>query len=267
MITPLLNSLKLVVSKPFFIAIALIIALINSFVLFFFQETLFEFILALMDANAFPTNNLAILPFQLVSLYFNELMVLLLVLFVSVLLNVFLFFAFADYIEGIKKKKASFGGSLGYAVKSLLEQIKLVVFFVVLVAFGFLVIWMLFLLSIYTVFGVILLIIAMLLCIYLVIKFIFTPAIMATEKMKLKESLKKSYEFSGKHFFEIILLLIVLFVINAVVEVGASYYIISFQPDENFFLVIDFIITLLLTTYFTVLFPVYYQSREKNASL
>ncbi|MBU1120608.1 MAG: hypothetical protein ABIE23_03000 [archaeon] len=267
MIAPLLNSIKLMVSKPFFIVIALIVALINSFVLFFFQETLFEFILSLMDVNAFPTNNLLILPFQLVSIYFNELLILLLVLFVSVLLNVFLFFAFADYVGGIKKKKASFGASLGYAIKSLFEQIKLVVFFVVLVAFGFLVLWMFFLLSVYTVFGGILLIIAMLLCIYLVIKFIFTPAIMATEKIKLKESLKKSYEFSGKHFFEIILLLIVLFIVNALVEVGIGYYIVLAQPEENFFLVIDFIITLLLTAYFTLLFPVYYQLREKNAGL
>ncbi|MEW6295896.1 MAG: hypothetical protein AB1467_06460 [Candidatus Diapherotrites archaeon] len=266
MIYSIINSIKLLATKPFYIITALVISIINAVLLFFVQDDLTQFLSGSLLTGNLPSSNITVLPYQVISMYPKQSIELIAVFFLWILLNVMLFFGFAHYSKKLNQKKANAGASFGFMAEKLLEAVKVTVFFFLIGALFATLIWFALVLTISNaILGIIALIILAIILLLVLIEFILTPAVMAAEELKLKEGLKETFAFSSKHSIEILILIIIIGVIDTLIN-EIIILIEDFSFAQNYWVQngIEIIAALIVTSLAFLILTQFYLTKKKE---
>lgn len=232
MINALLKSFLAIVKKPWLIIPSAISGFIVALISFITFDAYLLMISDVIISNKIPMASLLELPFRFFELYPTETIMLLLTLAVMLLLNLLVLTIYSRFAKESIEGKASALESFAYGLSKtgsifvLFGIIALAAIFLGAVFWAFIVF-----VPMFPLIGFIPLI-GLLLLIYIGIKLIFTlPAFVdneesgrrklgrdhfSKESVGLKDAFGKSWEFTGKHFFMVIGLLIVLAVISVI---------------------------------------------------
>lgn len=224
MISALLKSAKGIVFHPLSLVPALVFGAIIAIAFFLVLEQFFDLIINIVFLEQVPDTGIAAFPFQFFSLYAGNLIPLLLAFFASAILIVLANFFYANYAKELLGKKASIGKAFSKTIGQAGKAIGLLVFFGILALFILAIFWFL-AVAIETI-GIIALILTLvfaILAFYFIIKISFTIPILAIEEEKIKTAIGKSWEFSSKRFWQVLLFLIIVAIISAIIiEIGSA---------------------------------------------
>jgi len=266
MLYSIINSIKLIATKPFYIITALVISIINAVLLFFVQDDLMQFLSESLLTENLPSSNIAVLPYQVMSMYPNQTMELVAVFFLWLLLNILLFFGYTHYSKKLSQKKVSAGESFGFMTEKLFEAVKITVFFFLIGALFATLIWFALVLIILNgILGIIALVILALILLLVLIEFILTPVLMAAKELKLKEGLKETFAFSSKHSIEILILIIIIGVIETLIN-EIIILIEDFSFAQNYWVQngIEIIAALIVTSLAALILIQFYLTKKKE---
>jgi amino acid transporter len=262
MISTILRALKLVVLKPMFLLPAIVIGIINGLVLIASQEVLIENLILYLNELLTLRLNFFEIPFHLISVFPMESLTTILLVFIGFMLNFWLLFSYARLAQNYYNKKTGILEAIGYGFKSIGKIFQLNVFFFLISGFFAVIGFILILLSIeIELIGLILLFAFFIFCFYLLAKFWFTPVIMAVENEKLKPALKESWNFSSKHFWGIIFLILIVMVIVFSANLIALTYGLNIESITIYY-ALTFIISLIMASFTSIVFPLYYLEKK-----
>ncbi len=201
-------------------------------------------------------------PFALYQMYSAEINALIALLALSFILQIWLAFGYARFVSGRKKKEGIFR-AMAYATKNIKHVLSAFVFFSIVSVFFLILAYLLLALGFYTdIIAIALWIVFALLVIYLGIKLIMTVPIMAIEEANLKEALQKSWKFSEKHFWGLLLLLVVVFLVvsPALNFIGSN--IADLFIDDMGAIAVLAVFTLIITAYTNLAIALYYVQKS-----
>ncbi|PJA21451.1 MAG: hypothetical protein COX63_00095, partial [Candidatus Diapherotrites archaeon CG_4_10_14_0_2_um_filter_31_5] len=139
----------------------------------------------------------------------------------------------------------------------------LVLFFGLIFVFSAIVLWIVALFAFAAGFlGAIILLLVIVFMGFVLLHFVFVPALIG-KGLNIKKAFKESWNFSGKNFFSVILLLIGIALIDFVLS---QIYIIILNTDfgENeLMIIVEMIFTLIILTYTNIVFPLFYLNKSK----
>lgn len=230
MINALFNSLTLLARKPWIFLPTLIVAAIMGVITVSTIETYFMLLFNLTFFNQMPQTTLLELPFRIFELYPIESSILLGMLAVMFFLNSLLLLIYAHLVkEEIERKKSSLLNAVRNAFSQIGQTILLFILIALVGLFLGIVYLAFFALMPLSGFSWIILLIIFLLIIYIAIKLLFTiPALAEAErtitsgkkivqgKGGIKQALEESWQFTDKHLFGTIALIIILFIVTAI---------------------------------------------------
>ncbi|MDO8537912.1 MAG: hypothetical protein Q7S21_03425 [archaeon] len=261
MISSILKSFGLILRNPLLLLPALLAGIANSIIIELLKENLIELLVRWSSQGFFPVTEIEA-PFYFVAVNLNLFLIVLLGIFFMFIVNGITVFAYAEYI---KEKQQNNAGVLKALINSWkkIPRIALITLFFAMIA---LMLAVFFSLSIaisatLDIIGLIFALIIILLSIYLAIKFAFTLTVMGFEETNVKESLKKTWEFSRKHSIEIIFFLIILSVITALLA-QLGVFLLSLTQNEWILILIPIIITLIVSSFSNLAFAIYYSSKQ-----
>ena len=266
MLYSIINSIKLLLSRPFYILLSLLTSLIYAVLLFFVQDDITGFRASSLTTESLPSSNIAVLPYQLISMYPKQIAELSAVFFLALLLNVVLLFGFAFYSKRLSQKKADASEAIGFISRKFFDALKLSVFFFLVGAFFGTLLWfsLILFLSADILWVIAFLVLAFILVLIL-IEFILTPIVMAAEELNLKESLKQTFAFSSHHSIEIFILIIVLGIADYIVN-QLIIFIEDFSFMQNQWLQngIEIIGSLIIVSFSALVLTQFYLAKKKE---
>ncbi|MBI4052826.1 MAG: hypothetical protein HY394_02190 [Candidatus Diapherotrites archaeon] len=263
MFKSLAKPIALVASKPLLVFPALAVALANFVSLSLTGPAIGDLVFGVLAQNAAPETGLLQQPFHFISIYGYNLGILGIQLAFSFVLAFWLtaFYAhFAKNLEGGQESSSAFV----YANKSIGKGLAIAVFFASVAAIGFFAYWLVQFVSAQSAFfGGIAVIVLLLAAAYIAIKLSMLLTIIAADDLSLKEGLKKTWEFSGKHLLGIIVLLLAAGAFSALLSnIGAFIATQYFSRNEILSAAAETVFALAATAYYFLVLPVYYIRKE-----
>ena len=234
MFKSLAKPVALVASKPLLVFPALAVALANFVSLSLTGPAIGDLIFSVLAQNAAPETGLLQQPFHFISIYGYSLGILGIQLAFSFVLAFWLTAFYAHFAKNLDARQES-SSAFVYANKSIGKGLSIALFFASVAAIGFFAYWLVQFVSAQSAFFGGIAVIAFLLCAaYLAIKLSMLLTVIATDDLSLKEGLKKTWEFSGKHLFGIIVLLLVAGAFSALLSNNSSFISKQdFSPNEK----------------------------------
>jgi len=261
MLGPLISGLIEFIKRPLIVIPGLVAGIINSsiwYILLLPQLVLIDSLFVLQNIPQVP---LIMLPFALFSKYWFWLMFVGINYVISVIVSFWTIFVYSHLMS---EKKATIRNSIGYGIKNLGKIIGLSIFFVLLTLFiGGISLLLITLMETLGIIGIILIFIWFLLVIYTLIKLVFLPFIFAIEKNKIRDALKNTWDFTGKHFFMILLLLGVLQIVMFIITQLTLNVTILFE-DELTPILIGGSIPWIGFAYSSIVMSKFYLGRKKK---
>ncbi len=271
MVTAIIKAFALLAKKPQLLLIAAATAMVTGAFLLFLEDALLQAMFTVILFGGLTEFSLKELPFKFCALYGNEASLLAAFSALSMLVNFGMIFAYTRFVGEIRKGTESVSGAIGFAFGKIGEMVKLLFFYWVLGLFLFVVGWILVVNFLgLGFFGLAVLLVYALFLIVLFLSLLFTPVIMAAEEIKMREALKKSWKFFWKHVFGIIFLLAIpLAVILGGLFPALQFSVGSFLADlfgqEILFDLTLIAFTLVAGAFSTLVFPLYYYSKEESS--
>lgn len=249
MFKSLIYGFATILRKPLWLLPALIVTLVNLTGFYFALPSLMAFLIDGLVLGGIPRGELFEVPILLLLKFKAEIATLLVLLFLSLLTQVWLYFV---YSRLVKDGKAGLKEAFGYAFENKGKILGLAGFFYVV---GFLYLFFLaifaYLSLVFATVGMVLVLLWLLIGLYLGIKLVFYPIAVAYDETKPKKVLEKIWHFTAKHFLMIVLLLLVLsFIYSAIVSVGDG--LSDFVPDEMLSVALFGIFVLIASMYVTI---------------
>ena len=248
--------------RPQVLLPALIVMAISLLASLALGELVFGLLYQGLIYEILPETGIWEFPFALYQMYSAEINALIALLGLSLLLQIWLAFGYARVVSGKKKKQGIFG-AMAYATKNIKHVIAAFIFFGIVSVFFLILAYLLLAFGFYTdIIAIALWIVFALLVIYLGIKLIMAVPIMAIEEVNLKEALQKSWKFSEKHFWGLLALLAIVFLIvsPALNYVGGS--IADLFVDDMLAIAVLAIFTLIVTAYTNLAIALYYVQKS-----
>ncbi|MFH1664159.1 MAG: hypothetical protein ABH986_05115 [archaeon] len=259
MINSLIESVLIMVKKPKILLPGIIFMLLDFIARYFFEEQSIEVLFKFLEFSSYPVVSLQKMPFQVIAGYPGDLMFLGFVLLISSVIGVMLSVSIANYL--IEKKSVI--GSIIFSIKNALKILVLVLFFGLMLLLSGIVLWIAMLFAVEGgILGAIILLLVILLMGFVLVHFAFVLTLIA-KKLNIKQALKESWNFSSKHFFELILLLIGVMLINAVLS---QIYLIVLNTafgENELMVLVEMVFSLIILTYSNAVFPLYYLNKSK----
>ena len=253
-----ISGFTTILRRPQVLLPALIVMAISLLASFALGELVFNMLFGGLVLEILPETGVWEFPFALYAMYGSEINALIALLALSLILQIWLAFGYARFVSGKKKKEGIFG-AMAYATKNIKHIIAAFVFFGIVSMFFLVLAYALLALGIYTdLIAIALWIVFALLVIYIGIKLAMTVPIMAIEGVNLKEALQKTWKFSEKHFFGLLLLLIAVFLVVSPLLNFIAGYITNFIADEMTAIAVLAIFTLIITAYTNLAIALYY---------
>jgi len=260
MITSIINSLLMLVKKPKVFLPALVFLLIDFGFKYIFEEQMIETIFKFLEFTTYPIFNLQRLPFQFIASYPGDILFLGFALIVSSVIGLMISVSIANFI--FEKKSISF--SVIYSIKNLGKIIEFTLFFGLILLFSLIVLWIVFFFALSTgIIGTIILLVVIVLMGFVFLHFAFVPALLG-KNMKIKEALKESWNFTGKHFIDLILLLIGIMIINFVLSQIYLQILITELGDNELMIFVELIFSLIIISYTNIVFPLFYLNKTNK---
>lgn len=261
MISSILKSFGLILRNPLLLLPALLAGIANSIIIELLKENLVELLVRWSSQGFLPVEAIEA-PFYFVAINLNLFLIVALGLFLIFIINGVTVFAYAEYIREKQENNAGIFKALINSWKHI-PRITMLTLFFSLIALMFAVFFSLSIAISATldIIGLIFAVIIILLAIYLAIKFAFILTVAGFEQTNVKDSLKKTWNFSAKHSIEIIFFLIILTIITSLLaQVGV--YLISLTQNYLVVLLIPIIITLIVSSFSNLAFALYYSSKS-----
>lgn len=261
-IKAVISGFTTLLRKPQVLLPALIVMAISLLASLALGELVFGLLYQGLVYEILPETGIWEFPFALYQMYSAEINALIALLAVSFILQIWLAFGYARFVSGKKKKEGIFG-AMAYATRNIKHVIAAFVFFGIASVFFLVIAYLLFALGFYTdIIAIALWVLFALLVIYIGIKLIMAVPIMAIEEINLKEALQKSWKFSEKHFWGLLLLLIAVFLVvsPALNFIGGN--IADLFIDDLSAIAVLAIFTLIITAYTNLAIALYYVQKS-----
>ncbi|PIU21005.1 MAG: hypothetical protein COT15_04635 [Candidatus Diapherotrites archaeon CG08_land_8_20_14_0_20_34_12] len=272
LINALINSLSLLIRKPYLFLASLVFSLISMVAFFLNIETITYFFLNIAY-GIIPNISPKTVLFDTILMYYNEIIILVLVLLFILLMNFLAYAVYSAFVKEItegKKDKASFTKAFSDGLSKALPLLGFVfiVFFLCLFLASVCLFFMWLVGNNFLATLIILLLLGIL-SVYLALKLLFVvPALFDVEskasrnRIKSKNSvlaqaIAKSWNFSSKNMSVIFVLLLILAFVTSFLSslVGVFVYPIL---DINVKLGVTTILTSIISTYSYLVLPYYY---------
>ena len=258
---------KNLVKKPLLVLPSIAAVAILFGLLFLFLEILIELMVNVMLLEIVPEGPLYALPFQFIAIYGPHLLAVLAFTVIGAVLFTSLNYWFGSFIAGKIKGQESFGKTFSKTKKGLGKIIAFVIF-VILVALVFGTLFWVFALIFQAVpvLGILLIALLSLAAFYLYVKLAFVISALALEKGTVKQAFEQSWNFSQKRFWQILLFLIVVSVLNQlIIFIGSS--ISELFLDENIEIAILALFWAIALTFVGFALPTYYAKNKLGKSV
>jgi hypothetical protein len=264
MIGSFYGTFGLLLKRPLYFVPALIIAILNLFFILISIDNYYSFIYDAIILGSIPGNGIMDSLYYMLTVYAVDLFFISLTLFLTGISGIYALFVYASLLGDEKKSVVS--GMIG-SLSRIGEISLIVIFFFVACALFFFTGAMFFDMSlsggIASILGGLLLTLLFILGFYASAKLVFAPVIMALERMKLKQALGKSWAWSGKRFFGIIIFLVLLSIM--VSAISGFFFALEETLDSE---AIGFVLVLLGTglsgAFYHVAMLKYYIDSEKT---
>ncbi|PIN99195.1 MAG: hypothetical protein COT90_00700 [Candidatus Diapherotrites archaeon CG10_big_fil_rev_8_21_14_0_10_31_34] len=260
MIKSLIESVLMILKKPVVLLAGIVFILIDFIFRYVVEDQAIETVFSFLNFSNYPLFELQKMPFQLIASYPSELIFVGLFLIISSVISTMMSVSLANYVF---EKNKSITSSIMFSVKNLMKIILLVLFFGLIFVFSAIVLWIVALFAFAAGFlGAIILLLVIVFMGFVLLHFVFVPALIG-KGLNIKKAFKESWNFSGKNFFSVILLLIGIALIDFVLS---QIYIIILNTDfgENeLMIIVEMIFTLIILTYTNIVFPLFYLNKSK----
>lgn len=261
MINAILKSFGLIARNPLLLLPALLAGIINSIIIELLRQNLVELLADWSSQGFLPVSGIQE-PFYFIALHLNQFLLAGVGLFLVAVVNGITVFAYAEYV---REKTQESAGVLKAMINSwkAIPRILILVGFLSIIALMFAVFfsYSIALSAGLEILGLILAIIVLLLGLYLAIHFAFSLTVLGFEQMNVKETLKKTWNFSSKNSIQVIIFLALLTIIPIIfVEIGL--YISSLIQNEIILTLIPLIITLIVFSFSNLSFALFYNEKS-----
>ena len=254
-----MNGFKGIIRHPVSIVPALIAsAVITALFIFAIGPEIANLVLETIFLGNVPETGISVVPFQFLSLYSGSLLVLALGAVVALLIGIATNFFYANFAKELQAKNPSIGKAFSKTISDLPGIIAVAIFGIIIAVILGIAFWVLLLVAgtIAVVSEVIMAIIAILAA-YCVVKIAFLVPIMATEKAKLKEALGKSWEFTNKKFWTVL----VFSIINQIIF-GIGLALSDAVIDTNIGIIVYAVFWAMATAFMAIAIAIYYIETE-----
>ena len=258
-----MNGFKGIIRHPVSIVPALIAsAVITALFIFAIGPEIANLVLETIFLGNVPETGISVVPFQFLSLYSGSLLVLALGAVVALLIGIATNFFYANFAKELQAKNPSIGKAFSKTISDLPGIIAVAIFGIIIAVILGIAFWVLLLVAgtIAVVSEVIMAIIAILAA-YCVVKIAFLVPIMATEKAKLKEALGKSWEFTNKKFWTVLVFLVVVSIINQIIF-GIGLALSDAVIDTNIGIIVYAVFWAMATAFMAIAIAIYYIETE-----
>ncbi|AJF59988.1 MAG: hypothetical protein J4224_00905 [Candidatus Diapherotrites archaeon] len=227
MFSALVQGLKDLALKPSILLPAIVFVLFNAVLAALSQDTILEFFYNVIFLEQLPyATNWVEFFYFFVMIYFWQLLALALVLFLAYTASFWMAFSYSAFVKN--KGKTGAVASSTHALSRIGSAVSLAVFFgIVTLLYGFLLMVFFLLTSlpgenIVGGLGLLLFLLWLVFGVYLLVKLLFLPYIVGVEESKTKNAVEKAWQWSGKHFFGIIVVSLIVGIIANVIALAGS---------------------------------------------
>lgn len=262
LINALVSGFTVIVKKPAVLLAALFAAVVNIGIFYLVYDQFLDFVYYALYLEILPQTTIYALPMRLFQLYPFEISVLLIGAFLGAIVQVWLVFVLGRFMQDFEKGSAGIVDAIKHATARLKKCFEVAVFLYIIGFIYFVVmLFLMFLGIISDVLSLVLLGVWGLVGIYLLIKLVFLPVVVATDRERLKDALAKTWSFSEKRFFSMVIFLVVVYFISTVLEtIGGNLSLMV--EDDLISLLILLIFVLASISYSTIAMVKYYLNNK-----
>ncbi|MDD5148127.1 MAG: glycerophosphoryl diester phosphodiesterase membrane domain-containing protein [Candidatus ainarchaeum sp.] len=262
MIDALVSGLKEIWKHPLSILPALIAGIAMAVVFYTVMGSFFELLIDIVFLGNVPDAGISQMPFMVFGLYSADILPMLLAGVVSLVITIATGFFYSNYAAELQEKNPSIGRAFGKTLEQGREIIALFVFGFMITAAAGIVFWAL--ASVYPAIGAVSIALAaiiIILVLYFLVKISFVVPAMAIEGEKLKQGIGKSWEFTNKKFWHVVLFILLVFIITqAIIAAGSAVSGLVLEPAIS--AIIFAVFWALATAYSVLAIAFYYLEKE-----
>jgi len=259
MIKSLVGAVETMARKPLVFVPGIVFILIDFIFRYILEDQAIESSFLFLDFLSVPVFGLQRMPFQMIASYPGEIIFLGLFVAASTVIGTMFSVSVANYV--FEKKSALI--SVIYSVKSLMKIILFVLFFGLILVFSAIVLWIAMLFALAAgIIGTIIFLLLITLMGFVLVHFVFVPALMG-KGMNIKQAFTESWKITGKNFFEVLLLLIGIALIQAGINQAYMILLDSSFGESDLMILAGMVFSLIGLTYTNIVFPLFYLNKTK----
>ena len=258
MLTSLAMAAKIAVKRPQLLLVPLAAAALLLGVFFFVGDVLLDLVVSTLFLEIVPETGFFEFPWHLYAQYASHFNTLAIALFFLITVSVWMAFFFASYAKASIEKEESMSTAIRETGSMTKPIISLTAFFFILALFLAIVFWLIVNATIpLGAIGIIFPLTFLLLTFFLYITLLFVTAIMAIEKTTLRESIKKSYGFASKRFWNVVVLGILIGLVNTLI-LNTGTHASDLIADDTIALIVFSLFWAFSVGFVSLVLPVYY---------
>ena len=257
-----LGALKIIFKKPQVVLPLLFAAIINVVLLSLFFDAVFDFLYDAFVLGNIPSSGLWELPFAVFASYPSGVILIILLSFVSAVVQFWAVFALAKFVKDLDGK-GGIVSAVKAANKRIYDVLGISVFLsAVFALYSLIFLFLVWLIGLAGIFALVLILLWVLFGVWLFIKLFLLAIVSAAEKLNTRDAIGKTWLFAEKHFLGIIAIIIVAGIIVAVIE-GVGTAIADWLNLDIFSDIISIIFILFAQTFSQLAFILYYLKSRK----